>query len=108
MGNANLHVPEVLTVPLMLSAILFILGTMGVLLKRNPIVIFMCIELMLNAANLSFISFSSELGNITGTVYAFIVLAIAAAEVAVGLAIIIYVFRSRKRVDVDDINLMKW
>ena len=93
---------------LVLSAILFSLGTVGVLTRRNAIVIFMSIELMLNAVNLSFIALSRHLGNMDGQVFVFFVMAVAAAEAAVGLALMIAFFRNRQSVDVDDINLLKW
>ncbi|MBI4529917.1 MAG: NADH-quinone oxidoreductase subunit NuoK [Candidatus Latescibacteria bacterium] len=93
---------------LILSAILFAIGTTGVLLRRNAIVIFMCIELMLNAGNLAFVAFAHELRSMTGQVFVFFVMTVAAAEVAVGLAIIIAVFRNKETVNVDQINLMKW
>lgn len=93
---------------LAISAVLFAIGVAGVLLRRNAIVIFMCIELMLNAANLAFVAFSRELQSMTGQVIVFFVMTVAAAEVAVGLAIIIAVFRNKETVDVDSVNLMKW
>ena len=93
---------------LMLSAILFSIGVAGVLTRRNAIVIFMCIELMLNAVNLAFVAFARQMGQGDGQVFVFFVMAVAAAEVAVGLAIIISVFRNRKTVDVAEINLLKW
>jgi NADH-quinone oxidoreductase subunit K len=93
---------------LVLSAILFSLGTVGVLIRRNAIVIFMSIELMLNAVNLSFIALSRHLGNMDGQVFVFFVMTVAAAEAAVGLALMIAFFRNRQSVDVDDINLLKW
>lgn len=93
---------------LVLSAILFSLGTVGVLTRRNAIVIFMSIELMLNAVNLSFIALSRHLGNMDGQVFVFFVMAVAAAEAAVGLALMIAFFRNRQSIDVDDINLLKW
>ncbi|MFA5514792.1 MAG: NADH-quinone oxidoreductase subunit NuoK [Desulfuromonadales bacterium] len=93
---------------LVLSAILFSMGTIGVLTRRNAIVIFMCIELMLNAVNLSFISLSSHLGNLDGQIFVFFVMAVAAAEAAVGLALMITFFRNRESIEVDDINLLKW
>ncbi|MEE2752462.1 MAG: NADH-quinone oxidoreductase subunit NuoK [Candidatus Latescibacterota bacterium] len=93
---------------LMLSAILFSIGVAGVLTRRNAIVIFMCIELMLNAVNLAFVAFARQIGQGDGQVFVFFVMAVAAAEVAVGLAIIISVFRNRKTVDVAEINLLKW
>ena len=92
---------------LVLSAILFSLGTFGVLTRKNAIVIFMCIELMLNAVNLSFISLSSYLGNMDGQIFVFFVMTVAAAEVAVGLALIVNVFRARETVYVDEVNLLK-
>jgi NADH-quinone oxidoreductase subunit K len=92
----------------MLSAILFSIGVAGVLTRRNAIVIFMCIELMLNAVNLAFVAFARQIGQGDGQVFVFFVMAVAAAEVAVGLAIIISVFRNRKTVDVAEINLLKW
>jgi NADH-quinone oxidoreductase subunit K len=93
---------------LTLSAILFSIGTFGVLTRRNAIVIFMCIELMLNAVNLSFISLSHHLGNIDGQVFVFFVMTVAAAEAAVGLALMIAFFRNRESIDVDELNLFKW
>jgi NADH-quinone oxidoreductase subunit K len=92
----------------MLSAILFVIGVAGVLTRRNAIVIFMCIELMLNAVNLAFVAFAKQLGQGDGQVFVFFVMAVAAAEVAVGLAIIISVFRNRETIDVAEINLLKW
>ena len=93
---------------LILSAILFSIGVAGVLTRRNVIVIFMCIELMLNAVNLSFVAFARHLGQGDGQVFVFFVMAVAAAEVAVGLAIIIALFRNRETVDVAEVNLLKW
>ncbi len=93
---------------LVLSGILFALGTFGVLTRRNAIVIFMCIELMLNAVNLSFISLSSYLGNLDGQIFVFFVMAVAAAEAAVGLALMIAFFRNKESIDVAEINLLKW
>jgi NADH-quinone oxidoreductase subunit K len=92
---------------LILSAILFSVGVVGVLVKRNPIVIFMCVELMLNAVNLSFIAFSKYLGHGGGQMFAIFVMAVAAAEVAVGLGILISIFRSRENINVDEVNLMR-
>ncbi len=91
-----------------LSAILFAIGVAGVLTRRNVIVIFMCIELMLNAVNLSFVAFARHLGSGSGQVFVFFVMAVAAAEVAVGLAIIIALFRNRETVDVGEVNILKW
>ena len=93
--------------PLIVSAILFTIGIVGVLVRRNAIVIFMSVELMLNAANLAFVSFASALHSIEGQVFVFFVMAVAAAEVAVGLAIIVNLFRLRESVFVDQINLLK-
>jgi NADH-quinone oxidoreductase subunit K len=92
----------------MLSIILFFIGAWGVFTRRNAIVIFMCIELMLNAANLAFITFSRHLDSIDGQVFVFFVMTVAAAEAAVGLGIIIALYRNRETLNVDDINLMKW
>jgi len=91
-----------------LSAIMFSIGIIGVLIRRNAIVIFMCVELMLNAVNLSLVSFSSFHGNIDGQILVFFALAVAAAEAVVGLAIIIAIFRNNLIVDVSEINLLRW
>lgn len=93
---------------LVLSAILFSLGVFGVLTRKNAIVVFMCIELMLNAVNLSFIALSRHLGNMDGQVFVFFVMAVAAAEAAVGLALMIAFFRNRESLDIDDANTLKW
>ncbi len=93
---------------LILSALLFALGATGVILKKNIISIFLCIELMLNAANLSFIAFSRYLNQVDGQVIVFFVMVVAAAEAAVGLAITVVVYRNRKSLNVDDADLMKW
>lgn len=93
---------------LILSAILFSIGTVGVLVRRNAIVIFMCVELMLNAVNLSFIAFSKFLGNIDGQIFVFFVMTVAAAEAAVGLALMIAFYKNRESIDVEDLKLMKW
>lgn len=93
---------------LVLSAILFALGTFGVLTRKNAIVIFMSVELMLNAVNLSFIALSHHLGNLDGQIFVFFVMTVAAAEAAVGLALMIAFFRNRESVDVDDVNMLKW
>ncbi|MEV1010761.1 NADH-quinone oxidoreductase subunit NuoK [Streptomyces sp. NPDC049881] len=92
---------------LYLAALLFTLGAAGVLLRRNAIVVFMCIELMLNAANLALVTFSRMHGNLDGQIMAFFVMVVAAAEVVVGLAIIVMVYRSRHSASVDDASLMK-
>ncbi len=92
---------------LVLSAVLFSIGVVGVLTKRNPIQIFMCIELMLNAANLSFIALGRHFGQVNGQMYVIFALAVAAAEVSVGLGIIVAIFRSKETIDIDEVNLMK-
>jgi NADH-quinone oxidoreductase subunit K len=92
---------------LILSGILFSIGTMGVLVRRNAIVIFMCVELMLNAVNLTFIAFSRYLGNIDGQIFVFLVMTVAAAEAAVGLALMIAFYKNRESIDVEDMNIMK-
>ncbi|MSS71285.1 MAG: NADH-quinone oxidoreductase subunit NuoK [Candidatus Latescibacteria bacterium] len=91
-----------------LSAVLFVIGVLGVLTRRNIIVIFMSVELMLNAVNLSFVAFARHYGEATGQVFVFFVMTVAAAEVAVGLAIIIALFRNRETINVEEINLLKW
>ena len=91
-----------------LSAILFTIGVVGVLVRRNPLVIFMSIELMLNAANLALVAFGQRFGSPDGQVLVFFVMTVAAAEVAVGLAIIVSIFRLRRRLSVDDLSLMRW
>lgn len=93
---------------LILSAILFSIGTIGVLIRRNAIVIFMCVEMMLNAVNLTFIAFSKYLGNIDGQIFVFFVMTVAAAEAAVGLALMIAFYKNRESIDVEDVNVMKW
>lgn len=93
---------------LLVSAILFAIGTVGVLTRRNAIVIFMCVELMLNAVNLTFIAFSRYLGNVDGQVFVFFIMTVAAAEAAVGLALMIAFYKNRESIDVEDVNLMKW
>ena len=92
---------------LALSAILFVIGAVGVLVRRNALVIFMCIEMMLSAVNLTFVALSRQLQSLDGQVFVFLVMAVAAAEVAVGLAIIITLFRQKTTTNVDDINLLK-
>ncbi|PLX30849.1 MAG: NADH-quinone oxidoreductase subunit NuoK [Ignavibacteria bacterium] len=93
---------------LILSAVMFITGVVGVLTRRNAIIIFMCIELMLNSVNLTFVAFSSYLGNATGQMFVFFVMAVAAAEAAVGLAIVIALFRNKQTVNINDVNILKW
>ena len=92
---------------LAVSAILFVIGVVGVLVRRNALIIFMCIELMLNAGNLALVAFAKYLNSIDGQVLVFFVMTVAAAEVAVGLALIVNVYRSRETVYVDEINLLK-
>jgi NADH-quinone oxidoreductase subunit K len=92
---------------LYLASVLFSIGAVGVLVRRNAIVVFMCIELMLNASNLAFVSFARLNGNIDGQVVAFFVMVVAAAEVVIGLAIIVTIFRTRRSASVDDPNLLK-
>lgn len=93
---------------LILSAAIFTIGVLGVLVRRNILIMFMCIELMLNAVNLALVALSKQLGSLDGQVIVFLVMTVAAAEAAVGLAIIICLFRNKKSVNVDDFNLMKW
>jgi NADH-quinone oxidoreductase subunit K len=99
------------TVPLSwylaLSAMLFVIGVVGVLVRRNALVIFMSIELMLNAANLAFVAFARELHSLDGQIFVFFVMTVAAAEVAIGLAIIVNVYRLKETVYVDEVNLLK-
>jgi NADH-quinone oxidoreductase subunit K len=99
-------VPDVYYV--MLSAVLFSIGVVGVVIRRNPLVMFMSIELMLNAANLAFVAFGHRWGAPDGQALVFFVMAVAAAEAAVGLAIIVAIFRVRRRLSVDDLSLMRW
>ena len=96
------------TVYLLLSALLFTIGAVGVLVRRNAIVVFMCIELMLNAVNLSLIAFAQVHGGLDGQILSFFVMVVAAAEVVVGLAIIMAIFRTRRSASVDDANLLKY
>jgi NADH-quinone oxidoreductase subunit K len=91
-----------------LSALLFTIGTLGALTRRNLIVILMSIELMLNAANLAFVGFARAWGDLAGHVFVLMVIVVAAAEVAVGLGIVIALFRNRESVNVDDVSLLKW
>ena len=93
---------------LMLSALLFSLGVVGVLIRRNAIVVFMCIEMMLNAVNLSFVAMARNLSSLDGQVIVLFVMCVAAAEAAVGLAIIISIFRTRETINIDEINILKW
>ena len=91
-----------------LAVVLFVIGAVGVLVRRNALVIFMCVELMLNAVNLAFVGFARMHGNLDGQVMAFFVMVVAAAEVVVGLAIIMSIFRTRRSASVDDANLLKY
>jgi NADH-quinone oxidoreductase subunit K len=93
---------------LVLSGVLFTIGTVGVLLRRNALVIFMSVELQLNAVNLSLVAFSRQIGNLNGQVLAFLSMVVAAAEVVVGLAIIVALFRRRRTANVDDVHLLRW
>ncbi len=93
---------------LTLSALLFTIGVVGVLTRRNAIIVFMSIELMLNSVNLTLVAFSSFLGDATGQMLVFFVITVAAAEAAIGLAIIIALFRNKQTVNIDEINLLKW
>lgn len=93
---------------LMLSALLFTIGAVGVLMRRNVIIMFMCIELMLNAVNLTFVTFDRMRGSLIGQVSVFFVLVVAAAEVVVGLAIIVSIFRKKASADADEMSLLKW
>jgi NADH-quinone oxidoreductase subunit K len=93
---------------LVLSGILFTIGVIGALTRRNAIVVFMCIELMLNAVNISFVALSRFLQSLDGVLFAFFVIAVAAAEAAVGLAIFVMIYRSKETINVDEINILKW
>jgi NADH-quinone oxidoreductase subunit K len=93
---------------LYLSAITFVIGVVGVLSRRNAIIVFMSIELMLNSVNLTLVAFSAFLGDVTGQMLVFFAMTVAAAEAAIGLAIIISLFRNRQTVNIDDINILKW
>ena len=108
-----MNMPPVLTGPvplewyLLFAGALFVIGVAGMLVRRNALIMFMCIELMLNAANLTLVAFAKALDNLDGQVFVFFVMVVAAAEVAVGLAIIINVFRARETVYVDEVNRLK-
>lgn len=93
---------------LVISALLFTIGVLGVLVRRNAIIIFMCIEMMLNAGNLAFVAAARDWKQMNGQVFVFFVMTVAAAEVAVGLAIIVALFRNKESVDVDEVNLLKF
>lgn len=92
---------------LAISAVLFSMGALGVLIRRNPLIIFMSVELMLNAANLAFVAFARSFGVLTGQIFVFFVMTVSAAEVAVGLALIIIIFRNKHSIDVDLMNSLK-
>jgi NADH-quinone oxidoreductase subunit K len=92
---------------LLLSGALFTMGAVGFLVRRNPLVVFMCIELMLNAVNLAFVAISRYLNSLDGVIFAFLVITVAAAEVVVGIAIIVQIYRAGRPMDVDDLDLMK-
>lgn len=101
-----------LTIPLeyylIISAVLFTIGTIGVLTRRNAIIVFMSLEIMLNSVNLTLVSFSSYFGDSAGQVFVFFVMSVAAAEAAIGLAIFLALFRNKKTIYVDEVNLLKW
>lgn len=92
---------------IILSAILFVIGVLGVLIRRNALIIFMSIELMLNAANLAFVAFASVYKTFSGQIFVFFVIAVAAAEVAVGLALIVEIFKAKKNINIDEMNSLK-
>jgi len=89
------------------SAVLFVIGALGVLIRRNALIIFMSVELMLNAANVAFVAFASVNELLSGQIFVFFIMTVAAAEVAVGLALIVAIFRSKKSIDVDQVNMLK-
>ena len=93
---------------LILAALIFATGATGVLVRRNALIIFMCVEMMLNSVNLTLIALSRQWGNLNGQIFVFIIMAVAAAEVAIGLAILIANTRHRKSINIDEINLLKW
>ena len=93
---------------LVLAALIFTVGASGVLLRRNALIIFMCIEMMLNSVNLTLIALARQWGNLEGQIFVFMIMAVAAAEVAVGLAILIANVRHQKSINIDEINLLKW
>jgi NADH-quinone oxidoreductase subunit K len=106
MNHALQQIP--LNYYLLLSTMLFCIGVIGVLFRRNAIIIFMCIELMLNAVNLLLVAFSAYRGDSAGQVFVFFIMAVAAAEVAVGLAILMMIYRNTKSVDINTLNKLKW
>lgn len=96
-----------ISIYLILSAVLFTTGVVGVLVRKNPLVMFMCIEMMLNAANLAFVAFARQHNQLDGQVFVFFLMAVAAAEVVVGLAIIVSIFRTKATIDVDEVSALK-
>ena len=90
-----------------LSAVLFVIGALGVLIRRNPLIVFMSVELMLNAANLAVVAFGSVYKTFSGQIFVFFVIAVAAAEVAVGLALIVEIFKTKKSINIDELNSLK-
>ncbi|MDC1067823.1 NADH-quinone oxidoreductase subunit NuoK [Candidatus Kapabacteria bacterium] len=100
----NISIEHYLT----LSGVIFSIGAIGVLTRRNAIIVFMCVELMLNAVNLTLVTFSAYLGDSNGQVFVFFIMAVAAAEAAVGLAIVLALFRNMKTINIDEVNLLKW
>ena len=106
MNNVILNIP--IQWYIYLTVILFSIGVLGVLFRRNAIIIFMCVELMLNAVNLLMVAFSRYFGDTSGQVFVFFVMVVAAAEVAVGLAILMMIFRNNKSTDIDTLNRLKW
>ena len=93
---------------LILAAVIFTIGAVGVLVRRNALIIFMCIEMMLNSVNLTLVAFANQWGNLNGQIFAFIIMAVAAVEVAVGLAILMAIVRHKDTTNVDEIHLLKW
>ncbi|MBK6273701.1 MAG: NADH-quinone oxidoreductase subunit NuoK [Saprospirales bacterium] len=106
MNNVILNIP--IQWYIYLTVILFSIGVLGVLFRRNAIIIFMCVELMLNAVNLLMVAFSRYLGDSGGQVFVFFIMVVAAAEVSVGLAILMMIYRNTKSIDIDDLNKLKW
>lgn len=106
MNNVILNIPVQWYI--YLTVILFSIGVLGVLFRRNAIIIFMCVELMLNAVNLLMVAFSRYLGDSGGQVFVFFIMVVAAAEVSVGLAILMMIYRNTKSIDIDDLNKLKW
>jgi NADH-quinone oxidoreductase subunit K len=96
-----------ISIYLILSAVLFTTGVVGVLVRKNPLVMFMCIEMMLNSANLAFVAFARQHNQLDGQVFVFFLMAVAAAEVVVGLAIIVSIFRTKATIDVDEVSTLK-